>query len=355
MRRLRFPALATLLLLTTACTRHPSATSTQPVFRVRVATVLPLHLTTTVSIPGQVTRQHTALLASRQGGFITASPVKAGSPVRQGTLLAVVGQADARALLAQARDRRIAAELNLKEATKQEQRYQALYREGAVSTHEYEDVHRRDQIAQAEARAARAGWTAARANLSYARIRAPFPGIVAERFLHQGAFAAPGAPLLRLVGGASEIRTAVANSLYRSLGIGESVTVSVNGQLYQAHIIRMVGAMDPSTETHEVRLLLPINGPQPAYGALATVAFPVRRRRALGIPRPALVRRAGLVGVFLVNSKGRVFFQPVRLTPQAQGPEIAIAAGLKAGDQVVVQPPARLENGTRIIPVPLHA
>ena len=355
MKRLRVPALATLFLLTTACARHPSATSTGPVFRVRVATVLPLPITRTVTIPGQVTREHTALLASREGGFITLSPVTAGSHVRRGTLLAVVGQAGARARLAQTRDQSVAAQLNLKEAEKQEQRYRALYREGAVSTHEYEEIHRRYEIARAQARAARAGWTAAQANLSYARIRAPFPGLVARRFLHEGSFAAPGAPLLLLVGGASEVRTAVAHSLYRMLRIGESVTVSVDQRTYEARIIRMVGAQNPATETHEVRLLLPATDPQPAYGALATVDFPVGHRSAPGIPRSALIRRAGLLGVFLVSPKGRIFFQPVRPTPQTRGPEITIAAGLQPGDQVVLHPRAHLENGTRIIPVPLHA
>ncbi len=355
MRRLLLPALVTLLLLTSACTRHPSATSTGALPRVAVVPVLPFHVRRILSIPGQVTREHTALLASREGGFITLSPVTAGSHVRQGTLLAVVGQAGARARLAQARDQSVAAQLNLREAEKQEQRYRVLDQEGAVSTHEYEDIHRHYQIAQAQAMAARAGWAAAQANLSYARIRAPFSGLVARRFLQEGSFAAPGAPLLKLVGGASEIRTAVANSLYRSLRTGESVPVSVDGRIYRARVIRMVGAQDPSTETHEVRLLLPVTGPQPAYGALATVDFPVGRQRALGIPRSALVRRAGLIGVFGVTPKGRVFFQPVRLTPETRSSEIAIAAGLKAGDRVVVHPRARLENGTRIVPVPLHA
>ncbi len=351
----RLLGLSVLLLLTTACARHPSVSASGPVFQVQVAPVRSRLLTPDVTVPGRVTRRHNALLASRRGGFITASPAKAGRHVQKGALLVVVGQASAEAVLSQARDRRIAAQADLTEARAQDRRYHVLYREGVVSTHEYETVHRRYLIARAGEEAAAAGWAAARANLAYARIRAPFAGLVAERFLHRGGFAAPGAPLVRLVGGAAEIRTAVANRIYRVIRIGETVTVSVSGRTYQARITRMVDAANPSTGTHEIRLAFPAAGPRPADGAFAAVAFPVRPAPALVIPKAALVRRAGQAGVFVVTRGDLAFFQPVRAIPSPRGRRVVAAAGLVAGDRVVVNPPAGLGNGSRIVPNPAHA
>jgi len=333
--------------LLAACSRdsadHTTASQAMPL---AVTEVRALTLTETITLPGTVTREQRARLASVYGGRVTAAPVAAGANVRRGDLLLAVGVGDARARVAAASANAAAGRAEAEQAAADETRYKALRSEGAVAVREYEQVHQRYLTAQARATAAGEALAAARSDLRHAEIRAPFDGLLAERPLKPGDDAAPGAIVALVVGGAPQVELEAGDAVYPHLASGAAVQVKVQGRRLQGTVIERVDAADPTTRTHRVKLRL-TGDPPPPYGAYADVLVPTGSRAAVVVPAGAVIVRAGLTGVFVVDAQGEAQFRPVRAAAEDNGMAV-IAAGLEPGERVVTAPPLSLGNGVKV-------
>jgi multidrug efflux system membrane fusion protein len=330
-----------------ACGRpSPSAASRGPAYRLAVAPVVVASVVRWRSVPGTVSRTRSDVVRSLDGGTVTLRPYRVGSRVPGHALLLVVGGSGARADLARARAAWIAARARARLASRNEARYRALVRQGAVTRLEYEEVHRRFLAARAAERAARLGLAAARRIEAHAIVRAPFAGLIAALPVRLGEDVLPGTMLLHLVGGAAEVRTAVGDRLYPHVRVGESVRVHVTGRVVRGRVLAVDPALDPETRTHAVTILL--LRARPDDGAYARVSFPVSRARAVLVPRAALVRRAGVSGVFVVGAHGRVAFVLVRVGREGPHGTRVVLSGLVPGERVVLDAPPNLESGDTV-------
>lgn len=335
--------------LVSACHNQTEKTSAVAPPSVHVTTAKNVSWPRIVKVPGTVSTVDKAILASRTGGWVTKVQVNAGSHVLPGTLLAEVGISDARGRLAEAQAQLTAAEANFKEAASNRRRYQALYRAHTASAAQNEAAQRRFVTAQAEVAAATTALAVAKSNLDYAQIRAPFAGTVAQKNVWPGDFAAPNATLFVIAGDTPEIRAHVGFDTYSALKRGNAARVIVDGKELPATLTRIVAAADPETRTHLVELRLKDKVPAP-FGAYAELRLTVGHFPQLTVPDRALTRRAGLLGVLVVDKNHRVHFRLVRIGRSRQG-RVAIAAGLVAGEMVAVAPPADIPNDALIHPV----
>ncbi|MGH8279027.1 MAG: efflux RND transporter periplasmic adaptor subunit [Gammaproteobacteria bacterium] len=309
-------------------------------------------LTDHVITPGTVVGSEHAELASRNGGRVARAPVQAGARVERGALLLEVAPEAGEATLAEASARATAAQAEADQAARDFARYRALYVEKAVSPHEFEQMRQRRDVTAAAAQAAARARVAAQSELGYALIRAPFAGVVAAKNVRAGDYAAPGVTLLVLDGGRAQVETRVGEALLATIHVDQAVTVTVDGEPYHAQVIERVSAADPVTRTHLVKLELPRDA-EVASGAYASVAFPLAAHPALLVPTTALVQRAGLDGVFVVNAEGVAAFRLVRPGATRAG-ATEILAGLAAGERVVTAPGPLFDNGTHVTPGGAH-
>lgn len=343
------PALA----LLAACSHSRSGESAAgATVRATVITVAVAPLAQSVSVPGVVIGSQHAELASSAGGRVTRVYVSAGQRVARGARLVDVDPAAGRAALAQAQAQDAAARAAAQQAARDFKRYQALYAEHAVSPREFEEMQHRHATTAAAAQAADAALAAARAALGYAELRAPFAGMVAAKNVRSGDFAAPGAPLIVLDGGRPQVETRVSGEMLRAIKPGERAAVDIDGRNLSATVIERVTAADPVTHTHLVKLALPQSAAVNS-GAYASVSFVVGSHAALAVPDAAVIERAGLTGVFVVDDKNRAHFRMVRVGA-VRGGFSDILAGLSAGERVVAAPGAEMGNGTRVQPEPGH-
>jgi multidrug efflux system membrane fusion protein len=334
--------------VTAACGRAPQNLGSQPAAAPATVSVKSVVLTDTVETPGTVIGSEHAELASRHGGQVTRVAVTAGERVVRGALLLEVDPAASEAALAAAQAHAAAAQADAEQAKRDFRRYEALYKERAVSPHEFEEMQRRRTVTAAAAQAADTAVAAARTELSYAVIRAPFTGVVAAKSVRAGDYAAPGAPLIVLDGGRPQVEAEVGETLFTRVTLGEKVLVTVDGRRYHARVSERVAAADPVTRTHLVKLDLPADA-EAASGAYANIAFPLAPHAALVVPATAVLRRAGLDGVFVVNAAGIAGFRLVRVGAM-HGDQTEILAGLAAGERVVSKPGPGFDNGTRVAP-----
>jgi multidrug efflux pump subunit AcrA (membrane-fusion protein) len=100
-------------------------------------------------------------------------------------------------------------------------------------------------------------------------------------------------------------------------------------------IVRLVSAADAMSHTHLVKLDVPgIKGF--SSGTFARVRFTVGSRQGISVPKAALLERAGITGVFVVDADGIAHYRMVRVGRE-QDDMIEIEAGLNPGEKVVIR------------------
>lgn len=250
--------------------------------------------------PATVAASREARIATRNSGRIVEIPVDVGSRVRAGETLAVLDDGDVRARIE-------AAEAGARIARRTWERVRALAAEGAASEHELDGARAAMEAAEAELRAARA-------QLAYTVLTAPFPGSVVARGADPGELAAPGAPILTLVSGEGrKVRADLPASLAGEVEVGDRARIPDpgGGPELRVRISRVVPAVSEASRRFRVEAELPA-GTALLPGTAVTLHLPGAGEPTRWIPGDAVVRRGQLTGVYTVE-EGRLALRWVRL------------------------------------------
>lgn len=146
-----------------------------------------------------VVRPHKrALLSTRTSGTLTDVLVAAGDYVEAGSLLARVDADDIVAALDAARSQEQAAQSAYAKAELDVQRLERLYADDLIARNRLERARVERDNTKAALSRARTQVRLQQTNLDYARIKAPFNGVVSEIPVDQGSFVGPGTTLLIL-------------------------------------------------------------------------------------------------------------------------------------------------------------
>ena len=217
---------------------------------------------------------------------------------------------------------------------------------------------------QQELLGAKAGLDRDKALYSYARITAPFDGVVTEMDAYTGALLPAGTSsnkgdqalcrlsqndLLRLV-------IPVPERAVASIHIGETVAVSVSGlnRKFDGKIVRFSDQIDPDTRTMHTE----VDVPNPSYvivpGMYATVEIPLQTvQNALTVPVQAVQSGAeGRGTVLVVGPDNRIERRDVTIGIESSA-DAEILSGLSEGKRVVFGEQAQFSPGELVAPVPV--
>jgi len=339
---------ATLIFSLAGCQPHDQvAAANIKTVNARAITVSMADIPATDATPGTIVSEQQVQVASRLMGYIRNISVHEGDTVKVGQLLFTIDPTDIRGQVDQAHAGLMQAEAALSDAKADFERYSNLYKEESIPKLQYDKVKLQYNIAQSQANAARAGLNTAESQLRYAEVRAPIDGIVTQKMAFRGDLAAPGRPVLVLENPAKLlIQTSVSDETYSHLKLGGPATVEVAGNTLHGKIVRLVAAADAMSHTHLVKLNVPgIKGF--SSGSFARVRFIVGSRQGISVPKAALLERAGIVGVFVIDDDGIARYRMVRAGNELDG-VVEIEAGLSAGEKVVVSNAADFDSGDKI-------
>lgn len=314
-----------------------------------VSTVKSTSMTERVVLPGIVTSEDQVQVASRLMGYIREIKVGEGQPVKAGQLLFVVDPTDIQGQVSQARSGLAQAEAALADAQSDYERFGALYKDEAIPKVQWDKVRLQYQIAKQQAAAARAGLGTAASQLRYSSVTAPIAGVVTQKLANAGDLAAPGRPILVIEGMKKLlVRTNVSDVVFEHVKPGDDVNIAVEGRdtPLQGVIAQVVAAADPVSHTHLVKIDLPkASGLQ--SGRFVQVGFGIGRRQGTLIPARAVVQRAGISGVFVVDGQGTAHFRMVRSGATDDG-MVEVQAGLNPGERIATSHTDQLENGDKV-------
>lgn len=284
--------------------------------------------------PASVVAVESVPVASRIMGYIRKIDVVEGQTVKAGQRLFTVDPTDARSQAEQ-------ANAALADTKANYERYAALYKEEAVSRQHYEKM----KLAYDQARAAAEG---AGNQLRYAVVTSPINGVVTQKLGNAGSLAAPGQPVLVVENPARlQVQTQVGEEVLRQLKPGAVVPVEVDGVSgrIEARVAQLSPAADPISRTFLVKLDIAAKGLK--SGLFARALFPQGERAALLLPKAAVLTRAGIEGVFVVDANGIAHFRMLRLGAEQNG-QVEVQAGLSAGERVAVSGLGQMESGDKI-------
>lgn len=300
--------------------------------------------------PGNVIAQQQAMISSRLMGFLREINVQEGQHVVAGQKLFAVDPTDIQGQMAMARAGLSQAEAALVDANNDYERFGTLYKEEAIPKMQWDKIRLQHQMTQQQVSMARAGFDTAAAQMKYATVTAPFAGIITQKMANAGAMAAPGQPVLMLENtDRLQVQTSVARDIFAQLKVGTVVAIRADGQSADivGKVANLVPSADPVTHSHLVKIDLP-QGHSLRSGSFVQVAFALGERDGIRVPASAILTRAGIAGVFVVDAQGVAKYRMVR-TGASSGGKIEILAGLNPGERVVTSSVTALQNGDKVV------
>ena len=331
---------------------------------VSVMTVRSTQVPVTANLPGRMEAYLQAEVRARVTGIIQERCYQEGQTVRPGDLLFKIDPAPLQAVLDECKAAVARARAVLSDAEDKAARYSSLV---AVSIREHKQARAEEERARAEYAAAAASLEQARLNLEYTRVEAPISGRVRRALVTEGAFANQNEfthlttieqidPIyVRFSQPASQyssLRRAVVSGLWKGVPLGE-IKVRLllsNGEEYphSGRIIFSDMAVDPNTDTIEMRALFPNPDHELLPGAYVRVVFDrAVRDNVFAIPRDAVIRTAQGASVFVVGPEGVLEARPVR-ADTLNGREWLVSEGLRDGDRVAVSHTMSLRPGMKV-------
>ena len=323
---------ATALMLGACAKKHEASRETLPTVSVRVQTVEAKQHVAVEEVVGTVNPKLRAVIEAKVSGRIEKMLVTPGQHVKAGEPLAQLDEREIQAKLDQATAVREQTETDLK-------RYTDLIAKRAATQQEFEAV-------QSRARVARATVVETETMLGYAKIVAPFDGVITRKLADVGDLASPGKALLEMEDpNALRFEAGVPEAIIGRIEIGAKLGVRVGSQQIEGTVSEIAPSADPASRTSLVKLDLPPTTGIRA-GQFGRVSVPVSETAVLRMPASALLQRGQMELVFVRNDK-QARLRIVK-TGKRIGDEIEVVSGLNGGEQVVTEGAAALTDGQPI-------
>jgi membrane fusion protein, multidrug efflux system len=288
----------------------------------------------TEEVVGSVRTRLRAVIEAKVSGRIASMPVVLGQQVREGDLLAEIDAREIQARLEQ-------AEAQNEQASKDLERMRVLARKEVASRQDLD-------AAEAKASVAEAALREARTMLGYARVTAPFDGVVSRRLAEVGDLAAPGRPLLEVEDrGELRFEADVPEALIGMVAGGDEIEVGIPaaGETFLGKVVEVSPTADAASRTFLVKLDLP-SSPALRAGQFGRAAVPVGEAESIRVPTDALVRR-GQMEIVFVEEGGKAVLRLVRIGKEFPD-GVEVLAGLSEGDRVVVGGVGGLVDGQEL-------
>jgi RND family efflux transporter MFP subunit len=308
-------------------------------------------------LPGNVQPFITSPIYARTNGYLKKWYFDIGAHVKQGQLLALIETPEVDQQLQQARSNLLTAQANLELASITKTRYQGLLKSNAVSQQDVDNAVGTYNANRSIVEADKATVEQYSALVSFEKVYAPFDGVITARntdigdLINSGSGGGTKTDLFHIVQ-PGMLRVYVNVPEEYSQGIKNGMTADLSlaefpGRKFQGKLARTAEAINATTRT----LLIEVDVDNPT-GTLLTGSY---AEVHLGVPTQAstfllpvntLIFRSEGLRVGIVKD-GKVVLTPV-VPGHDFGNTIEIVSGVRANDQVIVNPPDSIVSGQAV-------
>jgi len=306
-----------------------------------------------LDLPGRLEAFTSAPIYAQVSGYLKSWSVDIGDRVTEGQLLAVIQTPELDQQLIQAKADLASSTADASLAKTTAARWQSLLSTDSVSRQEVDD-----RAADAEAKIAKVH--AAQANVdrlvaakTFARITAPFSGVITARNTDIGALISTGnstGAQLFTVADVSRLRVYVRVPQDDAAMVNNGTSVSLTvpdrpGETFTAKVSGLASAVNAESGTTLVQLLVDNSARKLLPGAFANVHFTLPLQAdALRVPASALVVDNNGLRVATLDAGNHVDFKSITIEEDF-GSTVEIRSGLDPRDRIVDTPPDGLAQG----------
>ena len=319
------------ILLLTACGKHeqnPAASKPLPTVSVKAEAVKWSPYMAVEEVVGTVRSKQRAVVEAKVSGRVLEYSATPGAVVKAGNLLARLDVQEIQAKVDQAR-------AMLDQAKRDFDRQKQLIASNATTRQEFDAADARVKIGTGAV-------SEAETMMSYAKVTAPFDGVVTRKLADVGDLAMPGKPLLEIEAPTSlRFEADLPEAILDRVKLGEKMVVRL-AKVVEGTVSEISPVADPVSRTFNVKLdLPPTEGLR--TGQFGRVSVPVAEVKLLLVPQSAVLKRGQMELVFVAKD-GKT---ALRLVKTGKGLEdrIEILSGLEEGEQIIVSETAQLTDG----------
>jgi RND family efflux transporter MFP subunit len=342
----------------------------------RVVTVEPSSESVVVSLPATTAAFTTANIFARASGYISKRIADIGDNFKAGDLLAEITApeldhqiAQAQATLGQTQAAINQAQANLELARVTWERDRPLVtsgwtsaQQGTIDVQNVRGLEAALGVAQANLAAQQQQIQVLSQQKDYQRVVAPFDGTISVRNIDTGSLvqadATSGTFMYTMIQ-ANVIRTQVYVPQDHAFGLEPGVDAVIKvpeipNRTFPGKVTRIADALQPGTRT----LLTEIDIPNPdgalSPGVYCTVELHIPRKSpSLIVPSDAIIFNAG--GMQVAIAKDGVASLRKIVVGRDFGKTVEVRDGLKAGDQVIINAPVDLAEGSKVDVKPVES
>jgi multidrug efflux system membrane fusion protein len=301
------------------------------------------------SLDGVVEAVRQTTLSTQVAGAVVALHVKAGDKVRAGQELLRIDARAAQHGVVGSTAQVEAAQSQLVVAGQELERQKQLLQKQYISQAAFDRAQAQWDAAKAQVKALQAQTQVAQTQSGFFIVNAPYAGVVSDVSVTLGDMAMPGRALVTMHDpSALRVSAAVPQALLASVSAQQkSIRYELPGVTAYAtpqppQQVQVLPAVDPVTHTGQIRLSLTAGIEGLAPGLFARVWLPGVSAGQAGaervyLPSSAVVRRAEMTGVYVINAQGKPSLRQVRLG-QTSGDRVEVLSGLRKEDKVAAEP-----------------
>jgi RND family efflux transporter MFP subunit len=333
---------------------------------VRTAAVHASGDTMSVTWPGTAEAFEQANIYARASGYISRRDVDIGSRVKAGQLLVEITAPELDHQIAQAQATLAQMQASLEQAKANRDlgqvtwnRNNPLVQKGWVTSQQGDTDRLNLQAQTAGVGVASANITAQEAQLqvlgqqkAYQRVVAPFDGVITQRNVDIGNLVQPdasSAAFLFTLMQSDTIRIELNVPQNEAFGIRPGVAAVVRvpempGRDFHGTVARIAEALQPGTRTLRTEVDVPNPDHELSPGTYCTIELKIPRKTpSLIVPSEAIIfNRDGLSAAVVENGVAHI---RVLTVVRDFGTNVEVSAGVKDGDEVVLNPPVDLVEG----------
>jgi RND family efflux transporter MFP subunit len=311
-----------------------------------------------IILPGNIQPFISSPVYARTDGYLKKWYFDIGAHVKAGELLATIQSPEIDEQLSQAQSTLATAQANLNLAEITKTRYEAMFQKHAVAQQDRDNASGTYSANKAMVDADMANVRHYQALVSFEKVYAPFDGVLTARntdigdLINAGSSSTAKTDLFHIAQ-TSTVRVYVNVPEEYSRGIkpgateADIVLAEFPGQKFPGKVVRTADAINGTTRTLLTEIDLSNPGNILLAGSYAEVHLHIPSANSTFlIPVSTLIFRSERLQAGIVRN-GKV--ELADLTPGHDfGSEIEVVAGLKADDQVVMNPPDSLVSGQQV-------
>lgn len=307
-----------------------------------------------VNATGELEAEKRVNVSPKRQGVIDALYVEEGDLVVKGQPLALMDSGDLQDRLSELNANLRSSQAQLSRSRSELERNQSLYRQRAISLSDFNTVRSAFLVDQSAVEAARQRLEARKVEKQELIVRAPFSGVISQRYADPGSFVTPTTTASATAGATSssivelaqglEVVAKVPESDIGRIRLGQAASVRVDAfpdRSFPSRVKRITPRAIKLNNVTSFDVVLRLLEPPVALriGMTADVGFQTGQIQAKTlIPTVAVVTEDGRPGVLLVGEGNQPRFQQVELGISS-GKSTQILSGLSSGTRVFIDLP----------------